>query len=55
VIGKEEAKDNSVNLRKRDEAKEIGKVTIPDLLNLFESLRPIKSKRREVLEKNSVV
>lgn len=55
VIGKEEAKDNSVNLRKRDEAKEIGKVTIPDLLTLFESLRPIKSKKREQLEKNSVV
>jgi len=24
----------------------MGKVTIPELLNLFEGLRPIKSKRR---------
>jgi threonyl-tRNA synthetase len=49
VIGKEEAADNSVNLRKRDETKEIGKISIPDLLKLFESHRPPISKRREEL------
>jgi hypothetical protein len=38
-----------VNLRKRDEAKEIGKFSIPDLLKLFDELKPIKSKRREEL------
>lgn len=46
VIGKQEMKEKSINLRKRDEAKEMGKVTIPELLTLFEGLRPIKSKRR---------
>jgi threonyl-tRNA synthetase len=51
VIGKEELKQNSVNLRKRDEAKEIGMVSIPDLLKIFENHAPQKSRRREELEK----
>jgi threonyl-tRNA synthetase len=47
VIGKAEVQEKAINLRKRDEAKEIGKVSIPELLKLFEGLRPIKSKKRE--------
>lgn len=47
VIGKAEVQEKAINLRKRDEAKEIGKVGIPELLKLFEGLRPIKSKKRE--------
>lgn len=47
VIGKEEVKEGAVNLRKRDEEKEVGRLTIPELLKLFESQKPSKSKRRE--------
>ncbi len=50
VIGKAEVQEKCVNLRKRDEAKEIGKVSIPELVKLFEGLKPVKSKRREELE-----
>lgn len=53
VIGKVEVQEKAVNLRKRDEAKEIGKFSIPDLLKLFDGLRPIKSKKREELEAKS--
>lgn len=53
VIGKAEVQEKAINLRKRDEAKEIGKVSIPELLKLFEGLRPIKSKKREELEAKS--
>lgn len=47
-------KSNSVNLRKRDEVKEIGRVTIPDLLTLFETLSLPKSKKRLALEEKSL-
>jgi threonyl-tRNA synthetase len=54
VIGKEEVKNKAVNLRKRDEEKEIGKFGIAELLKLFESQKPPKSRRREELEKQTV-
>ena len=47
VIGKEEVKNLAVNLRKRDEEKEIGKFSIPELIKLFESHQPLKSRKRE--------
>ena len=46
VIGKEEVKNLAVNLRKRDEEKEIGKFSIPELIKLFDSQKPPKSKKR---------
>jgi threonyl-tRNA synthetase len=49
VIGKEEVLSGTVNLRKRDEEKEMGKFTIPEIIKLFETLRPPKSKKREEL------
>lgn len=55
VIGKEEVASQTVNLRRRDEEKEIGKFTIPEVLALFDGLRPIKSKKREALEKRSLI
>lgn len=54
VIGKEEVKNGAVNLRKRDEEKEIGKFSIPELIKLFETHKAPKSKRREEIEKNSL-
>jgi|JI6StandDraft_1071083.scaffolds.fasta_scaffold62597_3 threonyl-tRNA synthetase len=51
VIGKEEVNSGTVNLRKRDEEKEIGKFTVSEIINLFESLKPPKSKKREEMEK----
>lgn len=51
VIGKEEVKSGTVNLRKRDEEKEMGKLTVPEIINLFESLKAPKSKKREEMEK----
>ena len=46
VIGKDEVKDQTVNLRKRDEEKEMGKFSIPDLIKLFSTHKPLKSKKR---------
>lgn len=46
MIGKEELKERNINIRVRDEAKEMGRLSIAELLKLFESHRPIKSKRR---------
>lgn len=37
VIGKEEVKEHSVNLRKRDEEKEIGRFKIDQILAIFEN------------------
>ena len=54
VIGKEEAQTKTINLRKRDESKEIGKIAIADLLELFESLKPPKSKLRMRLEEQAI-
>lgn len=54
VIGKEELKTQSINLRKRDEEKEIGLFTVPALIQLLEEQRPIKSKRRLELEGASI-
>jgi threonyl-tRNA synthetase len=54
VIGKEEVKERAINIRKRDEAKEMGKFSVPELVKLFETLRPLKSKRREELEAKSI-
>ena len=51
VIGKEEVKNKAVNLRRRDEEKEIGKFSIPELIKLFQTHKPLKSKKREDLEK----
>ena len=44
-------KNKSVNLRKRDEEKEMGKFSIPELIKLFQTHKPLKSKKREELEK----
>ena len=49
VIGRDEVKSGTVNLRKRDEEKEMGKFSIAELINLFETLKAPKSKRREEL------
>lgn len=54
VIGKEEVANKTVNLRKRDEEKELGRFSIPEVLALFGGLRPLKSRKREELEKNSL-
>ena len=54
VIGKEEVKSSTVNLRKRDEAKEEGRFTIPQLLQLFGSLKAPKSRKRLELEAQSI-
>jgi hypothetical protein len=39
-------KDQKVNLRKRDEEKEIGKFSIEEILKMFGELKPPKSKKR---------
>lgn len=49
VIGKEEVKNQAINLRKRDEEKEMGKFSIAELVKLFSSHKPLKSKKREQL------
>lgn len=36
VIGNKDVESKAINLRKRDEEKEIGQVSIPDLIKLFE-------------------
>ena len=35
VIGKEEVKSGTVNLRKRDEEKEMGKYSVAEIIKLF--------------------
>lgn len=55
MIGKEELKERTINIRVRDEAKEMGRLSIAELLKLFESHKPIKSKRRLELEAKSIV
>jgi threonyl-tRNA synthetase len=47
VIGPEEVKEQSINLRKRDVNEPIGSYKIADLLKMFSELKPIKSKKRE--------
>jgi threonyl-tRNA synthetase len=54
VIGNKEVENGAVNLRKRDEEKEIGKFSIAELVKLFETHKPPKSKKREELEKHSI-
>lgn len=54
VIGKEEVISGTVNLRKRDEEKEIGKFSVAEIVRLFETLKAPKSKKREELEKLSI-
>ena len=54
MIGKEELKERTINIRVRDEAKEMGRLSIVDLLKLFDSHKPIKSKRRLELEAKSI-
>lgn len=51
VIGKDEVKNKCVNLRRRGEEKEIGQFSIPELIKLFRTHTPLKSKKREELEK----
>ena len=55
VIGQKEVEDKKITLRKRDEAKAFGTVSIADLLKLFEQeQQPPKSKKRVELESNSL-
>jgi threonyl-tRNA synthetase len=50
VVGKEELKNQTIDVRDRDKNESIGKLSFGELIKLFKSLEPKPSKRRQALD-----
>ena len=46
VIGKEEVNTSTISIRERGKDQSIGRLSVTELLNLFDSEKPVKSRLR---------
>lgn len=53
VVGRDELKSQTIDVRDRDKNESIGKLTFAELLKLFKSLEPKPSKRRQQLDEQA--
>lgn len=53
VVGKEQLKNQTIDVRDRDKNESIGKLTFAELMKLFKSLEPKPSKRRQQLDEQA--